>query len=236
MDKVVLGCGHKKSSSLQRLFLRYPLAGQFNSKFMSPNSLKIRLKNLNIKKKIILIGSLLAIVSVVLPWYQDLDRFKTGDVFLGVTGPTYLAGVIILLSSILCATLIGLELAEKPKPKLPIKENTVYVMAASLSIFLLIIVNSVYFHPKFGINLVEKTMGFGMYVAIIGIALEMIGGIMVLRKSEVSFDTEGKIEPLIEMNRDREQGGVASFPGAQQKDPIQDFLNRQETNDINNER
>jgi len=204
---------------------------------MSPNSLKIRLKNLNIKKKLILIGAILTAVSVVMPWYKDLDRFKTGDVFWGLTGPTYLAGVIILLSSLLCAGLVALELLEKPKPKLPIKENTIYVMAAGLSIFMLVLVNSVYFHPKFGINLVEKTMGFGMYVAIVGVALEMIGGIMVLRKSEVSFEGEGKIEPLIDINREREQGGVASFPGAQQKDPIQDFLNKQETNDIHsNER
>ena len=196
---------------------------------MSPNNLKIRLKNLNTKKKLVLIGSLLTIVSVVLPWYKDLDRFKTGDIFLGVTGPTYLAGVIILLSSLLCAGLVGLELLEKPKPRLPMKENTVYVMAASLSIFLLIIVNSVYFHPKFGINLVEKTMGFGMWMAIVGVAMEMVGGVMVLRKNEVSFEAEGKIEPLINMSR--EQGGVTSFPGAQQKDPIQDFLEKQEIND-----
>ncbi|MFA6992835.1 MAG: hypothetical protein WC269_06225 [Candidatus Gracilibacteria bacterium] len=207
---------------------------------MSPDNLKFRLKNLNIKKKIILVGSLLATVSVVMPWYKDLDRFKTGDVFLGVSGPTYLAGIIVMLLSILCLGLVLLELFEKPKPKLPINENAIYVMAAGLSIFMMIIVNSVYFHPKFGINLVEKTMGFGMYIAFFGLALELVGGIMVLRKTEINFDTAGKIEPLIDMNKEREQQDItdnqsmgsqlpnSQFPGAQQKDPLESFIEKQD--------
>ncbi|MBI4231741.1 hypothetical protein HY605_00795, partial [Candidatus Peregrinibacteria bacterium] len=65
-----------------------------------PNSFKSRLKKLAISKKLILVGSGLMVVSAFLPWYSDLDRFKIGDTFLGITGPLYLVGFLVLLAGL----------------------------------------------------------------------------------------------------------------------------------------
>ena len=61
---------------------------------MPDQNFKNRLKSLKLSKKIIYFSSALTILSVFMPWYSDIDKFKIGDSFLGITGPLYLAGFI----------------------------------------------------------------------------------------------------------------------------------------------
>lgn len=158
-----------------------------------------KLKALSLNKKIVLAGSLVTILGSLLPWYSDVDQFKTGDTFLGISGPMYLAGFLVLIGGLVAFGLILMELLEKPVPKLPVKEAHFHIFSSGLSILMLILAASVYFHPKFGVNLTNKTWGIGMTLSFIGTGLVMLAGFLAVRNEEVSFDTEGKIEPLIEM-------------------------------------
>lgn len=138
-------------------------------------------------------------VSVFLPWYKDLDRFNIGATFLGITGPTYLAGFIVMLTGITAAGLTTLKLMNRPSPRLPMTENHFHIFSGALAVLMLVLSLSIYYHSKFGINLTEKSMGIGMILAFIGSGMVILGGVLGMRKKEVSFEEEGHIEPLIEI-------------------------------------
>lgn len=174
-----------------------------------PDSFKTRLQHLAFNKKLVFIGSVLMIISVFMPWYKDIDKFKIGESFLGITGPLYLAGFILLISAIISFGIILLKLLDKPAPKLPISENHLHVAVSGLSLLMLIMTVSVYFHTKFGINLTDKSVGFGMVVAFIGSGSTMLGAILSIRGKTVDFENlEGHIEPLININLEERRGEV----------------------------
>lgn len=211
-----------------------------------PNTFKTRLKNLSLMKKIILFGSIITFIGVFLPWYKDIDQFKTGDMFLGITGPLYLSGLIVLLASIVTIGLIGFKLFDKPIPKLPIKEDHLYILSSSLSLFMLILTISVFFHHKFGINLIDKSVGIGMMLAFIGSGLVLLGAILSIKKGAVDFEGEGYLEPLINLEeKERNKQGLESKEervydddSLKVKNAIQESLDdftetKNDTNDIN---
>lgn len=202
--------------------------------YMIRQSFKIRLKSLPLKEKSIFIGSILIALGSVLPWYKDLDRFNTGDVFLGISGPLYLAGFIVLFSALASFGIILFKCMNKQLPKLPLTEKQIHIASLGLTIMMLVLVNSVYFHPKFGINLTEKSIGVGMIMAFIGLGIGALGNIVFYNSKEVSFDTEGKIEPLIDIE-DRTHGEFEQESPAEREEYITmskektDMLDRQKT-------
>ncbi len=180
------------------------------------DSFKYRFRSLVLTKKLILFGAAFAFIGVFLPWYQDIDKFNTGDMFLGVTGPLYLAGLIVLLAAAASLGIIMMKLLDKRIPKLPLEENHLYVFNSSISLLMLVVALSVYFHNKFGINIINKTMGVGMIFSFIGSGLMMVGSIMSLKKDDVDFEESGHIEPLIEIeNEDRAQSPISPKPIAE---------------------
>ncbi len=168
-----------------------------------PDSLKLRFMKLPLVRKMILIGGFLTAVSVFMPWYNDVDRFNIGETFLGISGPLYLAGLLVFIAGAVSMALIGIQLMEKRVPGLPFKENHLHLACSVLSLFMLILTASAYFHPKFGVNLTDKNVGFGMILAFIGTGIVMLGGVLAYKQKEISFDTEGSIAPLIDMNREK---------------------------------
>jgi hypothetical protein len=100
-----------------------------------------------------------------------------------------------------------MKLMNKRVPKLPFPESYMHLGGAGFSVLMLILTYSVYFHPKFGINLTEKTVGIGMIMAIIGVGLVIFGGVLEIKKREINFEEEGKLEKLIDMN-DRIQNDI----------------------------
>lgn len=161
---------------------------------------KTRLKKLPISNKIVLIGSFLAMISVFLPWYSDIDKFKSGTTFLGISGPLYLAGLIVFFASLACFSVIAMKLMDKDLPKLPLKECHFYIFNSILSVLMLILSSSVYFHPKFGININDKTMGIGMTLGFIGAIGVFVGGVIDVKKKEIDFEREGELKPLIDVD------------------------------------
>jgi len=158
---------------------------------------------LSLIKKAILVGSILTALSVFMPWYNDVDKFNIGESFLGISGPLYLAGFFVFVAGAVSVAIIAIQMMEKKMPKLPMKESQMHIAGSVLSLFMLVLTASAYFHPKFGVNLADKTLGLGMILSFIGTGIMMIGGILSLRTKEVNFDTEGTISPLIDMDREK---------------------------------
>jgi hypothetical protein len=132
--------------------------------------------------KIIGLGALIALIGAFFPWYQDIDSFNTGDRFSGITGPLYLIGYIIIGLSVISLILTGFHLFEKKLPDLPLKESMIYILSGAFSLFLLVITNSIYFHPKFGTNITSKEYQFGMIFAFAGAIAAIIGGVLESRE------------------------------------------------------
>jgi len=186
------------------------------------NSIKTRFLNLPTSQKLVGVGALLALVSAVLPWYQDFDTFNTGVQFLGITGPLYLVGFIIIGFSLFTLILTGFYLFDKKIPDLPMKESLIYILSGATSLFLLLIANSVYFHREFGTNITSKEYGIGMMIALAGALAITIGGIMQSRESGTKrylnkfeeetriFEEEEKVDPVVELNNfQKEQQEIA---------------------------
>ncbi|MBI2634857.1 hypothetical protein HYW82_04290 [Candidatus Peregrinibacteria bacterium] len=178
-----------------------------------PDSFKLRLKTLVLNKKMVLAGAILTAIGVFLPWYSDMDKLSNGDTFFGITGPLYLAGLIVLLVAGISGGLVMLKLLNKPAPKLPMEENIFFVAGSALSVLMLILSISVYFHNKFGVNLTDKSVGIGMILDFAGNGLMMLGGILAMRAKDVDFNMEGRLEPLIDVDPMREFGGVSRQQG-----------------------
>ena len=142
---------------------------------------------------------MLLAVSAFLPWYADLDSYRIGDQFLGITGPASFVGIVILLLSGLSMWVFSHHLLQKRAPRLPVREAILYMFVGIESLFLLLIVNSIFFHPKFGVNITLKESRFGMTVAIIGGVVLTIGSYLLNREEIKKTDEVGKLEPLIKV-------------------------------------
>lgn len=164
--------------------------------------------------KMIGIGSLILAISTLLPWYADMDSYKIGDEFLGITGPASFVGIAILLLSGLSLWLFSYHLLERRVPRLPVREGIIHFFTAIESLFLLVLVNSIFFHPKFGVNITLKESRFGMTVAFVGTVVLLIGGYLK-NKQEVSIQEEtGKLEPLIKIDQTQSVSQAQTPPPA----------------------
>lgn len=160
------------------------------------------------EKKLLGIGSLLMIVSLFLPWYQDLDSFKTGDMFLGLTGPLYVGGFSLLVMSGLNLVFMFFEKTGRKMPFVNMKFSTFYFMTGIFAFFMLLLVNSVYFHPKFGINITLKQSQFGMFFAFIASSFITIGGYLTGRDKATllrEFQEESQEDEFIHLPKQQEK-------------------------------
>lgn len=158
-----------------------------------------RIKDLPSDQKIVFWGAAAMALSVVLPWYSDIDAFKTGDTYFGITGPLYLIGILFLaLSGTAILSLFHYTVREKVEMIFS-KLATFYMIAGGFCGFLLLLANSVYFHPRFGVNIAIKEAGIGMWVALIGVGMMLYGGYTLRKRRERYSDMESRLEPLIKM-------------------------------------
>jgi len=150
-------------------------------------NIKESLLSLPLSRKIIVVSALLTSISVFLPWYKDFDFFKNGASYLGITGPLYLIGLLILVSAVLSA-LVSLASVFKYKvPDLKVKDEHFFIGASSISLLLVLIASSIYFHNKFGVNILDKEVGIGLIMAFLGTSLALVGGVMDLNKGRFQY-------------------------------------------------
>lgn len=156
---------------------------------------------LSFAKKLLFAGSVLMIISLFLPWYSDIDTFKTGDMFLGLTGPLYLAGFSLLGVAILNLSMVFMQSSTGKLTHIPVKASTLHLASGIFAFYLLILVNSVYFHAKFGVNITIKQSDFGMFFAFIASSLLTIGGYLTSRDRTVAMKEFEQVaaEPILTM-------------------------------------
>lgn len=153
------------------------------------------------EKKIVGVASILMIVGLFFPWYQDLDSFRTGDTFTGLTGPMYLVGFTFLVISSASLLVMVMDYFDKKLPLFKVKGSKLHLWSGIVSFYLLFLVGSVYFHPAFGVNITLKQSGFGMFMAYAAAALLTIGGYLEGRgKAAVKeFEKETREESIEEV-------------------------------------
>ncbi|MDP2624905.1 MAG: hypothetical protein Q8P27_01840 [Candidatus Peregrinibacteria bacterium] len=167
---------------------------------MNPRRLKTSIARLDVTRKWVLLGSMIIALSTFLPWYRDEDIFAAGDQYLGVTGPLFLVGLMVLGSALFVGAWIVLPAMGKRLPRLPIKESALFVFLGLQDLVLLMIANSVFFHPKFGVNIQLKSTGFGMIIAFAGVILMIWSSYRLYKREYRRYAAvEEKHEPLIKM-------------------------------------
>lgn len=197
---------------------------------MPAQRIQDKFNQLPMYQKVIGIGSVIAILSSFLTWYKDIDAFDRGGSYLGITGPLYLIGYVIICLSVFTLALTVFHLLGKKIPSLPIKESMVYILSGATSLFLLILANSIYFHPKFGLNITSKEYGIGMMLAFIGSVAITIGGVMQNRERGTSrlikeFQEEAQnpdVDPVIELNNFQKEQEERKERLAQEEEPVRE--------------
>ena len=169
------------------------------------DTLKSRIMALALNKKILLGSSFLVMLSVFMPWYSDIDQFDTGYNFLGITGPMYLAGLLILSAGAVSFAIVMREAMGRPAADLPVENKYVHIIASGFSVLMVVLILSVYFHPKFGINLIDKSAGIGMGLGFIGM-MGMLGGAMMrerVKAPKLTFEEELESVDMMERSQRR---------------------------------
>jgi len=173
---------------------------------MANRRLSAAISRLETTQKWILFSAVLVGLSTILPWYEDLDAFGAGDLYLGITGPLFLVGLMVFASAAMVAYWIVAPAMGKRVPSLPIKDGALFTFLGLQDLMMLLVANSVFFHPKFGVNITLKNTQFGMVLAAIGVLFMIWSGYRLYRKEETrssSIGSEGRLEPLIRMPEKR---------------------------------
>ncbi len=192
--------------------------------------------SLPFEKKLIALGAILMVISLFLPWYQDLDSFRTGDTFTGLTGPLYMIGFTFLIIASFSLMFLVTDYLDKKMPVFHVKTSKIFLPIGIFSFYLLILVNTVYFDKGFGVNITLKQSQFGMFVAFVAAALLTIGGYLLSHErstimKEFQDETNATIiqMPSIEQSKPREnlrniqQPLSTQKPEPQEKETIQPF-------------
>jgi len=148
-------------------------------------------------KKLLLVASFTLMVSAVLPWYDNQNTFGSGETYLGIQGPLFMVGFLIL--GLGAANFLNMFLPLFGKNFARLRRNTglLSIIFGAQSALLLIVGNTVFFHSEFGVNANHKATGFGMTVAFLSIGVMIISGWWARRK-EVSGEYD-KREKEIEV-------------------------------------
>lgn len=189
---------------------------------MANRRLTSAISRLETTQKWILFSAVLVGLSTILPWYEDLDAFGAGDLYLGITGPLFLVGLVVFASAAMVAYWIIAPAMGKRLPSLPIKDGALFTFLGLQDLMMLLVANSVFFHPKFGVNITLKNTKFGMILAAAGVLLLIWSGYRLYKKEEKrrsSIGPEGRQEPLIKMPTQEATRAPRRAPVERDRDP-----------------
>ena len=203
----------------------------------TPSITKI-IAELPFEKKLAAAGSILMIVSLFFPWYQDLDSFRTGDTYIGLNGPMYFAGFTLLVLASLSLLVIITDYLDKKIPLFNVKAARFHLLTGIFSFYMLFLIGSVYFNSHFGVNITLKQSQFGMFMAYISASLITIGGYFSGReRKSIMKDFEKETREAVikvpnpEQRKPRENLRSAPAPAPVVQQPAMD-LNVPETEQV----
>lgn len=146
------------------------------------------------------IGLTVSSVSLFMPWYSDVDAFNAGASYLGITGPTSMLGVSLLILNVITMGLITFRFRFEKDARLPISRKVLEKIHGPVYLYMIFLMMSVYFSDDFGINLANKTAGFGAYVGAAGAFISTVGGLR--RSKEIQESIPELVEDIITENTD----------------------------------
>jgi hypothetical protein len=159
-----------------------------------------KFQNLPQKYKVMYAGIAISSIALFMPWYSDVDAFNAGASYLGITGPTSVMGISLLILNIFTLGLITFKFRFKREAKLPFSRVTLEKIHGPVYLYTVFLMMSVYFNDQFGINLATKTAGFGVYVGSIGAIISTISGLK--KQKEVQEVLPKIVEDVIYENSD----------------------------------
>ncbi len=171
-------------------------------------------------KKMLLLSSGLLMVSTIMPWYDLRNSFGIGETYLGVQGPLFLIGLLILGSGAVSFFNLFFPLLGRNFFELRRKTGLTSLILGFQSLLFLAVGNSVFYHPEFGVAGASKNTRFGMFLAFTGIGLMMISGWMAHRREKnESFEETEEVftNPTLEPTR---MTSVSPAASSVQADPL----------------
>lgn len=153
---------------------------------------------LTIARKGLFLSSALLMLSPLLPWYDNRNSFGLGDSFIGLKGPLFLVGTLVMVAGAISFFNLFLPLTGKAFFKSRKKSGLVGLVAASVSLLLILVANSVFFHPDFGSTANQKATRFGMMLAFASSGVMLLTGYWAHRKekTEEPEDIADLFEPM----------------------------------------
>jgi hypothetical protein len=164
---------------------------------------------LSSSQKMNLIGSGLLVLSLFLNWFSDKDVFRSGDIYTGMNGPLYLVGMTLLALAAVNAvmTLMMAMKVSFMKGVGEVKLGQWQMNFGFFAMYLLVLTNSVYFSPMFGLNILNKKSEIGTMVALAAMVMICVGGYLAYRRK---FETVGAAESLV-LATAREKAGEGAI-------------------------
>lgn len=154
---------------------------------------------LSSSQKLNLIGSGLMIVSLFLNWFSDTDIFHSGDTYSGLSGPLYMVGITLFAVAVINIA-VNLMMAMKWSLVKRLSESSagkLQMMAGFGAMYLLLLVNSVYFSPQFGLNILNKRSEIGVMLTLVATVMICIGGYLAFRKKFEGMHSEIITEEIV---------------------------------------
>ncbi|OGJ43563.1 hypothetical protein A2974_02150 [Candidatus Peregrinibacteria bacterium RIFCSPLOWO2_01_FULL_48_20] len=150
---------------------------------------------LPLMKKAILTGSAALAVSTVLPWYDLRNSFGVGATYLGIQGPLFVIGLLVLGCGLVSFFNMFFPLMGRQFFNLRKRGGSTAMTLGGQALLLLLVANSIFYHPDFGAAVSSKATRFGMVLAFASIGLMIIAGWMARRKEDEENDN---VEDVLE--------------------------------------
>ncbi|MFA5793222.1 MAG: hypothetical protein WC897_05150 [Candidatus Gracilibacteria bacterium] len=169
-------------------------------------------------KKAILLGSMMAMISTIMPWYDQRNSVGIGDTYLGIQGPLFVIGVLVLGFAGVTFFNLFLPLLGRNFFNLRRKSGVLSLILGAESLLFLLVGNVIFYNPDFGLSSSTKGTRFGMMVAFLSVGLMMIAGYFAKKyeKNEAEETLEFNVE---EQNVEPAQSTYASPSTASYQNP-----------------
>ena len=177
---------------------------------------------LPLRKQVVLLASAGLMISPLMPWYDERNSFGVGDSYLGLQGPFFLIGFMVMGLGAISFFNMFLPLLGKHFFNLKKRGGILSVILGLQSVLLMVVANSVFFHPDFGVNLSTKSTRFGMTFAFITAGFMMVAGWFSRAKEEEVNEIVSLEEDVqeVEIQEDRPFAGPSAVSYEQAR-PVQ---------------
>ena len=159
------------------------------------NRLKHSLAHMSLGRKLVLAGSLLALLSIFMPWHSiGTPSIGTQHVYNGLGDQNFVIGLLVLVFSLCSLCMVGLPLLGMRVPRLKWRESVLLTFFGGESLLLTLVLTGM--HQTSVVRAVSFDLRIGLYFAIIGSALIFAGGLLQGSREADADADDGSLSPL----------------------------------------